>query len=344
VHETALTLEKEGIIADILRGNGPQPFEYQIHSDGKSEDDLRTPTGNIQSGAQHGVLDSSRPTQVRYFLDSASIGLLANVYSKLNHYYYDNMSSVNEDIVPIEWRTPEKIVQAAKYTLEVFEYTNIPPDEELYNLVVNRDGTKERILKPAITENKSTQKEQGATDPLSSQEIIDLISLHTKKVFTIFGYSALGYENEEAMLATAREKMSALSKDEWLIAIGATEEGIGACYKVAKELGFETLGIVSTQALSYSGKFSDFVDMIYIVNDELWGGYIPGTKKLTETTKTFLSSSDFILALGGGDNTAATLYEAKEIGLKFEYIPFDMNHSKANEKGVTNFAGSASLI
>lgn len=341
VHETALTLERDALVADVLRGNGPQPFEYQLHEEGVTEEELRTPTGNIQSGAQHGALSAEKATKVRYFLDSASIGLLANVYSKLNHYYYDNATSINEEIVPKEWRTPEKIVDAAKYILNVFECENIPSDEELYRLVVDREGTKERILKPAITENQSTQKVQDATDPLTGQEIIDLIRSRKKKVYTLFGYSALGYELPEQMLTVVKEKLTQLSKQEWIIAIGATEEGVGACYSVAKELGFETIGIVSTQALSYSGKFSDYVDMIYIVNDELWGGYIPGTKKLAETTKTFLSTSDFILALGGGENTAITLQAAKAIQLPFEYIPCDMNHENAKKRGVTDVKGAA---
>jgi hypothetical protein len=344
VHETALTLERDEIIADIIRGNGPQPFEYQLHREGATEEELRTPTGNIQSGAQHGRLDADKPTRIRYFFDSASIGLLANVYSKLNHYYYDNMSSVNEDIVPVEWRTPEKIVAAAKYILSALEYHDIPSDDELYRLVIDRSGTKERILKPSITENKSTQKQQDATDPLSSEEIIELVRSQRKKIYTIFGYSALGYESQADMLACVRERLSKVSPQEWIVAIGATEEGVGACYEIAKQLGFTTIGIVSTQALSYSGKFSDFVDMIYIVNDDLWGGYIPGTKKLAETTKTFLSISDTVLALGGGENTAVTLEKAKSIGLPFEYIPFDMNHDIAKERGIVDTRGAAIIF
>jgi hypothetical protein len=344
VHETALTLERDALIVDVLRGNGPQPFEYHVHDESLAEDNLRTPTGNIQSGAQHGHLDAQNATKVRYFLDAASIGLLANVYSKLNHYYYDNATSVNEDIVPTSWRTPEKIVEAAKYILTVLNYDAIPSDEELYKLVTDREGTKERILKPAITENESTQKVQDATDPLTSEEIITLIRSKGKKIYTIFGYSALGYESLDDMLAIVKEKLLALPQDEWIVAIGATEEGVGACYKVAKELGFETIGIVSTQALSYSGKFSDFVDMIYIVNDELWGGYIPGTSKLAETTKTFLSCSDFILALGGGDNTKVTLTAAKSIQLPFTYIPCDMNHESAKKKQIDDVRGSAFIF
>jgi hypothetical protein len=342
VHESALTLEKEALIEDLLRGNGPQPFEYNLTRDNVSAEELRTPTGNIQSGAQHGMLDADTPTSVRYFLDNVSIGLLANVYSKLNHYYYDNSSEVDESMLPKEWRTPEKIVIAAKCILNVLGYDPLPSDDELYNLITNRDGTKERILRPAITENKSNQKEQDATDPLTADEIIKLIKLKEKKIFTLFGYSVLGYESKEEMLRVAEEELSKLSRDEWVIAIGATEEGIGACYEIAKKLSFETIGIVSTQALSYSGKFSDFVDMIYIVNDELWGGYIPGTKKIAETTKVFLSVSDYILALGGGSNTAVTLTVANEISLPFTYIPFDMNHALAEKRGIVEVKGEAS--
>jgi hypothetical protein len=84
--------------------------------------------------------------------------------------------------------------------------------------------------------------------------------------------------------------------------------------------------------------------MIYIVNDELWGGYIPGTSKLAETTKTFLSCSDFILALGGGDNTKVTLTAAKSIQLPFTYIPCDMNHESAKKKQIDDVRGSAFIF
>lgn len=330
IHETALTLERDSIINDLLRPNGPQPFEVMGLDNLSNVEELRTPTGNLKSGASFGDFSLNKATRVSYFLDKTSIGLLANVFSKLNHSYYDEADHINEGVVAVMYRTPEFIALAAKYILTVLKYESIPSDEELFELVVNREGLKERILHTPLIkhENVSTQE---ATDPMKADEIIERIKGLGKKVYTIFGYSALGYEDEMRLESFVRKDIDVLSRDEYVIAIGATEEGVGAMYKVAKDMGFATIGIVSTQALSYSGRFSDFVDSIYIVNDDFWGGFVPGTSKLTETTKTFLGVSDFISAYGGGKNTAVTLEFAKELGIQTKFEEFDMSHTLADK-------------
>jgi hypothetical protein len=166
---------------------------------------------------------------------------------------------------------------------------------------------------------------------MKADEIIELVKGLNKKVYTIFGYSALGYEDIEGLEKAVRTDLEVLGRDEYIINIGATEEGIGQMYKVAKEMGFKTIGVVSTQALSYSGRFSDYVDSIYIVNDDFWGGLVPGTTKLTETTKTYLGVSDIIAAYGGGQNTAITLKFAQELGISTTFKDFDMNHALAEK-------------
>ncbi len=329
VHETALTLEKDEIVKDLFRGNGPQPFEYMVAEEYRGEHDvetLRTPTGNLQSGASSMSRPGEEEIRIRYFLDASSVGLLANVFHKLTHHYYDDEGAVNEELVPSIYRTQEYLVKAAKLICNAVGATDVPSDEELLNLVVDREGTKERILTKGIYGEDSTQ---SATEPIFADEVIREVKALDKKVFTIFGYSALEYEDKDAVFAHIKTDLKKLNPDEWIINIGATEEGIGGAYQIAKELGFKTIGIVSTQALSYSGNFSPYVDMIYIVNDANWGGYLPGTDKLTEATKAFLGASDVIAAYGGGENTAVTLQEAKKLGIPLSYVPADMNHEKA---------------
>jgi hypothetical protein len=344
IHETALTLEREAIIDDLLRPNGPQPFEVMSEEGVQNVESLRTPTGNLKSGASFADLKEYDPTTVNYFFDKTSIGLLANVFSKLNHNYYDEADMINENIVAVPFRTPEFIAKAAKYILQVLRYEDIPADEELLSLVTDREGLKERILHTPLIKHEAFAA-QEATDPMKADEIIQLIKGLNKKVYTLFGYSALGYEDEAKLKETVRRDLEPLSRDEYVINIGATEEGIGKMYEVAKEMGFKTIGVVSTQALSYSGRFSESVDSIYIVNDDYWGGYVPGTDKLAETTKAYLGVSDFISAYGGGINTVVTLKFAKELGIPTKFEEFDMNHAladKAFKEKLSDYSGAAS--
>ena len=343
VHETALTLERESIIDDLLRPNGPQPFEVMRIEDMSEVENSRTPTGNLQSGASFADSSDMDPTRVNYFLDKTSIGLLANVFSKLNHSYYYEAAQINEDIVSIPYRTPEFIAKTAWHILERLRYTPMPSEEELLGLVTDRAGLKERILHTPLIAHDSFVN-QEATDPMKADEIIPLVRSLDKKIFTLFGYSALGYEDIDRLEEAVRRDLDGLSRDEYIVSIGATEEGIGGMCKVAKEMGFKTIGIVSTQALSYSGHFSEYVDSIYIVNDDYWGGMVPGTSKVAETTKAFLGTSDFISAYGGGKNTAVTLMLAKDLGIKTSFKEFDMNHAladKAAGKELSDYRGDA---
>jgi len=342
VHETALTLEKDEILADLFRGNGPQPFEYMARELEEEHDveALRTPTGNLQSGASSISREGHDEIRVHYFFDAASVGLLANVFHKLTHHYYDDEGVVNETLVPGIYRTPEYLVKAAKLICTAVGATDVPSDEELRRLVVDREGTKERILTKGLYEDSG----QSATEPIFADEVIMQIKALGTKVYTLFGYSALGYENKESVFAQIKTDLGRLDPAEWVINIGATEEGIGGAYKIAKDLGFKTIGIVSTQALSYSGNFSPYVDIIYIVNDPNWGGFVPGTHTLAEATKAYLGVSDYIAAYGGGENTAVILREAKKLGITLSYAPADMNHEQARRQShaeAPDFKGAA---
>jgi len=330
VHETALTLERDSLIADLIRPNGPQPFEYMKTPSLDCKGDveaLRTPTGNIESGASFRFSRPEDTVEVRYFLDAASIGLLANIYAKLTHFYYDDSGDVREGNVAEQFRTPEFLLKTVKYIFDVLEYKDCPTDEEILNLITNREGTKERFFIKGLDQEDG----QFATEPLKADEAIILIGELNKKVYTFFGYSALGYEDIDTVRRVVRKELEQLNKEEYVIAVGATEEGIGFVYEIAKELGFLTIGIVSTQALSYSGKFSEDVDRIYIINDDYWGGFIPGTKKLAETTKAFLGVSAIVSAYGGGENTAVMLQEAKKLSIPVIFTEAEMNHEKARK-------------
>ena len=333
LHESALTAEKDVIVADLIRGAGPQPFELMVNNVNdmpKDIEELRTPVGNLRSGISLIRPEDNSPVVVHQIYDRA-LALLANVQNKIGFGFYDDPEKPSRFIVPRNFRNPEHTAQAAMKILEIFDMGDVANYDTLLKLASSRDGQKELFVYKAMDADDSGEK-LGTDDPTTASEIIEKVRAKNKYVHTLFGYSRLGYEDEKEVMGSIKDELSQLDPASTLICIGATEEGIGGAYKIAKELGFPTIGIVSTQALTYSGKFSENADQIYIVNDTNWGGYIPGTLTLTEATRAFLGVSDFISAYGGGQNTAVTLEHAKKLGIKTSYHPAEMNHEIAKRE------------
>jgi hypothetical protein len=168
-------------------------------------------------------------------------------------------------------------------------------------------------------------------------------------VLTFLGYSGAGYEDEGAMLRQATRMLDQFDPKTTIVNVGATAEGIGAVYKVAKQKGFITSGIVSTQARENSVPLSPCVDVVLFVKDATWGGVLPGTGQLSATSTAMVEASDVLVAIGGGEAARDELIAAKRWGKPVEFIPADMNHQiardKARKKGQpppTDFRGAAS--
>ncbi len=168
------------------------------------------------------------------------------------------------------------------------------------------------------------------------------------KVLTFFGYSGAGYEDPAAMRATASRILDEVDPKTTIVNIGATAEGIGVVYEIAKRKGFVTTGIVSTQARDLKVPLSPHVDVTFFVEDETWGGFLPGSIEPSPTSKAMVENSDILIAIGGGDVVRDELSYARRLGKKVRFIPADMNHAaaskKAAEKGApapTSFGGSA---
>lgn len=155
-----------------------------------------------------------------------------------------------------------------------------------------------------------------------------------REVITFVGYSGRGYENEEKMLAMAEKFLKTKDPKETVVNIGVTPEGIGAIYPLAKRLGFETFGIVSTQASKYLGGVSN-VDNPYLVEDKAWGGYADASKKeLTPTSKAMVAASNTMVAYGGGGVGLAELEQGVANGVKVKAYLFDENHKKSTAKAL----------
>jgi hypothetical protein len=177
----------------------------------------------------------------------------------------------------------------------------------------------------------SASSEEGALQAkvASPAEIQAYFRSTGKQVTTFVGYSGTGYEDPAAMLAQAERVLEALDPDKTLVNIGATPDGIGAVYELAKRRGFATTGIVSTQAKEHGVALSPFVDRVFFVEDAAWGGLVEGTDRLTPTSAAMVDVSDEVVGIGGGEAARAELLGAKRAGRRVRFFPADMNHEKA---------------
>jgi hypothetical protein len=182
-------------------------------------------------------------------------------------------------------------------------------------------------------------------------EIADFFARQEKSVVTFVGYSGAGYQDEAAMLARAASLLQGFDPAGTIVNIGATPDGIGAVYVLAKQRGFTTTGIVSTQAKEYGAGFSDCVDRVFYVEDATWGGFLADGDRLSPTSEAMVASSDLMIGIGGGEVARDELLAARRAGKQVRYFAADMNHARAREKArkknlpePTDFRGAAHLL
>ena len=171
-----------------------------------------------------------------------------------------------------------------------------------------------------------------------------------RAVVTFVGYSGAGYEDKAAMLARAGAVLDGLDASKTIVNIGATVDGIGAVYQLAKQKGFETTGIVSSQARTSNATIAACAGTVFFVEDETWGGHRKGTTTLSPTSSAIVNVSDYLVAIGGGDVARDEFNEAKGLGKKIEFFPADMNHAIARARAAktgqprpTDFRGALAM-
>jgi hypothetical protein len=191
-------------------------------------------------------------------------------------------------------------------------------------------------------------KDHVAGWSMSPEQAVSFIKGLGKTLLTFYGFSGMGYEDEQEVLGTAREILSRYSPQTTLVNIGATSTGIGAIYPLAKSMGFTTAGIVSTEALGHLEEISEAVDYICFIEDNQWGGKLPDSDELSPTSKAMVACSDILVGIGGGGISLDEMLAGHEQGKQILYFPADMNHERAQRqaerKGLpppTSFKGSA---
>lgn len=183
------------------------------------------------------------------------------------------------------------------------------------------------------------------------QDIRAFFKSKNMDVVTFLGYSGAEYENKALMLEQASQILDRYEPAKTIVNIGATPEGIGAVYEIAKRKGFMTSGIISTQAQKTKVTLSPFVDVVFYVKDDTWGGFLPGTEKLSPTSAAMVENSDVLAAIGGGEVARDELIAATRLGKRVQFIPADMNHRIALKKALkkaqpapTDFRGAAATL
>lgn len=167
---------------------------------------------------------------------------------------------------------------------------------------------------------------------MRTEEAVDFIRSRGKVVLTFFGYSGMGYEDENGMLETAQKVLSGQAPEKTLVNIGVTEVGIGAIYPLAKSMGFETAGLVTAKALERPDDISNFVDHICFIKDRQWGGKLPNSDELSPTSKAMVHGSDILVVIGGAGITRDEVLEGKRQGKSILYFPAEMNHETARRR------------
>jgi hypothetical protein len=183
--------------------------------------------------------------------------------------------------------------------------------------------------------SRSTRRARAAVadhpDRLTAAEAVARVRRDDREIVTFIGYSGAGYEDEAAMIAAVREELSRHEPREVVVNAGATAEGIGAVYRIAKELGFATSGIVSSRALESESALSESLDRLAVVEDDTWGGFLPGTDQLSPTSRAMVEASDRFVAIGGGKVGRDELIVARQAGKPIRFVPADMNHEAARK-------------
>lgn len=167
--------------------------------------------------------------------------------------------------------------------------------------------------------------------PANADAAITRIRESGLTVVTFMGFSGAGYENLLAVEHAIAKVLDDLDPASTLICAGATAEGIGAVYPMAKKRGFKTIGVVSAIAEKEGVTFSQYVDTIYVIADDAWGG-VNADGKLSPTSSAMVGAADRIIAMGGGEIARDEIAAAMAMGKKVRYIEADMNHAAAIRK------------
>jgi len=217
--------------------------------------------------------------------------------------------------VSIRWLAPHLLLGSMLACQPATETEQTPPAVKV-------------LFDSKTADNTATTGEAAATlDAVKS-----FFAEQDKTVLVFTGYSGSGYQDEPGMLSEAAKILDRFDPDSTIVNIGATVDGIGAVYELAKTRGFTTSGIVSTQARQYDVEISPHADHIFFIEDTTWGGLLEGTEELSPTSRAIVESGDVFVGIGGGAISRDELMAAQQLRKQVEIIAAEMSHQKAIDK------------
>ena len=167
--------------------------------------------------------------------------------------------------------------------------------------------------------------------PASADEAIALVRRSGRSVVMFAGFSGAGYDDPGAVERVIAHVLDAFKPASTVVGAGATPEGIGVVYALAKQRGFATIGIVSAIAEKEGATFSPAVDVVYVIADDTWGG-LGADGRLSPTSSAIVGAADEMIAIGGGEIARDEMVAARALGKHLRYFAADMNHAAAIAK------------
>jgi len=174
----------------------------------------------------------------------------------------------------------------------------------------------------------------GSPRVCSVDEVISLFRQRYRRVVTFLGYGELGYEDPGAFQTIARREIAAFDSQEVVINAATLvtfgfAHGIADIYEIARSQGFRTSGVYPSVSLgsAESHGLSGFVEDIYFIEDQTWGGYLEGSALASPTLTALTSVTDEVVAIGGGEHTAQEIQEFVKCGIPVRYYALEMNRA-----------------
>jgi hypothetical protein len=172
----------------------------------------------------------------------------------------------------------------------------------------------------------------------SAAEIKRFFVTREKLVISFAGFGELGYQDKDVVARVARQVLGDADPDKVLVNGGTLlradgQNGIGEIYRLAKEFGIETSGIHPSVALEFIETHypSPFCDHVYYIEDDTWGGFLPGTREMSPTLRIVFEVTDQLIVIGGGKHAADELEAFVEHNKVVRYVPAEMNHEATRE-------------
>ncbi|RDH46169.1 phospholipase D-like domain-containing protein [Zooshikella ganghwensis] len=203
------------------------------------------------------------------------------------------------------------------------------------------------LVKDAEIDKSNSSKQQNK----NQQSIHDVTARHTqvkntikeisngKRVVVFSGFSGLGYEdnvNLESTLNTVLDREIELyGRENLLIVAGATEDGIGTVYEIAKNKNLNTFGIVSEEAEKNDVPISSSCDRHVFIPDanSSWQVLDPSGESYMVSIANSSNIKGKFYAFGGGSVTVTELSEAIKHGIDTEVFgDFLPNPEKVQQK------------